>query len=464
MTQPNGDLYAPRVPDQSLAPPAHPDSSLIDEENDWLTSTQQLISKDKLDPKDFVSWAAYKALRSALSSYQPAIITLLPMFLDNAHSMAMIAHSMRVIKVAVEHVNPSQAPVIALDQPLFALAKQIQWKMPEFGEDKFVVMMGGLHIEMASFKMLGKWLSGSGWPEVMCNAGVATQGIAESFLSASHVSHTRRAHQVTAASLFILLNKAYNQYKASLLEENEHCNIPAFADWKEERATKSQHFNYWASVLDFELMCLRLMRAFREADFPLYVDTIRKILPWMFVMDHPNYSRWLSVHYRDMCLLPSKHPDICNHFSDGAFVVHKTTRVFSSIALDHTHEQVNAVVKGEGGAVGLTEHPAALRRWMVAGPEMSRMIQEFEGGTSSTEQRDHHEQKPGVQSTFSRDVVNTVSCFEEMGNSFQDESENLMAIHIRDIMGDEVVKTIRNARGGKSIGTWEPSSQKFFLV
>ncbi|CAB3990592.1 Hypothetical predicted protein, partial [Paramuricea clavata] len=108
MTQPNGDLYAPRVPDQSLAPPAPPDSSLIDEENDWLTSTQQLISKDKLDPKDFVSWAAYKASWSALSHYQPAIITLLPMFLDNAHSMAMIAHSMRVIKVAVEHVSPSQ--------------------------------------------------------------------------------------------------------------------------------------------------------------------------------------------------------------------------------------------------------------------------------------------------------------------------------------------------------------------
>ena len=34
----------------------------------------------------------------------------------------------------------------------------------------------------------------------------------------------------------------------------------------------------------------------------------------------------------------------------------------------HAHEQVNAGVKGEGGAVCLTENPAALRRWMVAGP------------------------------------------------------------------------------------------------
>lgn len=444
MTKLNSDLHAPLVSEQSLACPALHEASLIDEEKEWLTSTQKLISKDKLDPKDWVSWAAYKASQSVLSSYQPAIITLLPMFIENAHSMAMIAHSMRVIKAAVEHVNPSQAPVIALDQPLFALAKQIQWTLPEFSEDKFVVMMGGLHIEMASFKMLGKWLSGSGWPEVMCNAGVATQGVAESFLFASHVARTRRAHQVTAASLYILMDKAYSDYKSSLLEESEHSNILSFDDWKDARA-KSPHFHYWALVLDLELICLRLVRAFREADFTRYVDTIRKILPWMFAMDHPNYARWLSVHYRDMCLLPSKHPDIYNHFCDGAFVVHKTTRVFSSIALDHAHEQVNAEVKGEGGAVGLTEHPAALRRWMVAGPEISRMIHEFEGSMSSAEQRDHHEQKPGVQSAFSRDVVNTVSCLEEFGNPFLDESENLMAIHTKDIMGDQVVKTVRNA-------------------
>jgi hypothetical protein len=177
---------------------------LIDEETDCLTSTQQLTSKD-----------TYKALQSALLSYQPAIISLLPMFLDSAHSMAMIAHSMQVVKAAVQHVNPSQTPVIALDQPLFALAKRIQWAIPDFSEDKFIVMMGGLHIEMASFKMLGKWLSGSGWPEVMCEAGVAMQGIAES-LSASHVTRTQQAHQVTAASLFILLQNVYNKYRALL--------------------------------------------------------------------------------------------------------------------------------------------------------------------------------------------------------------------------------------------------------
>ena len=46
------------------------------------------------------------------------------------------------------------------------------------------------------------------------------------------------------------------------------------------------------------------------------------------------------------------------------------------MAIVQAHEQNNAAVKGEGGAVGLTQSPEALRRWMVAGPEVLRNAQE----------------------------------------------------------------------------------------
>lgn len=190
------ELYAPKVPQQVLRSEASLSNESIYNEEDWLSNAQELIEKEKLEPNDFVSWAAFRASQSSLSSYQPAIISLLPMFVENAHSFATIAHSMSVIKSAVRHVNPSQAPVIALDQPLFAIAKEIQWKLADYNEDQFVLMLGGLHIEMASFKMIGKWMTGSGWTDVLCNAGVATQGVSESFLTASHIARTRRAHQV----------------------------------------------------------------------------------------------------------------------------------------------------------------------------------------------------------------------------------------------------------------------------
>ena len=84
-------------------------------------------------------------------------------------------------------------------------------------------------------------------------------------------------------------------------------------------------------------------------------------------MDHSNYAKWLSVHYRDLRALQSTHPSVYKYLIDGSFAV--TTKLFSSIALDHCHEKVNAVVKE--GTVGLTENPAALRIWMVVGPKLS---------------------------------------------------------------------------------------------
>ena len=85
-----GDLNFPEVPQQLLTSRV----SLSDErgydEEDWLSNTQELVAKEKLQPKDFVSWAAHRASQSSLSSYKPAIISLLPMFPENAHSLAMI--------------------------------------------------------------------------------------------------------------------------------------------------------------------------------------------------------------------------------------------------------------------------------------------------------------------------------------------------------------------------------------
>ena len=43
----------------------------------------------------------------------------------------MIRHSMNIVKQATEYLNLGQVPVMAVDRPLFALAKQIQWISPE---------------------------------------------------------------------------------------------------------------------------------------------------------------------------------------------------------------------------------------------------------------------------------------------------------------------------------------------
>ena len=55
----------------------------------------------------------------------PCISTLLPLFEDQAKSPA-IKHSMDIISTATNYLNPGQIPIMTVDLPLYALAKQIQ--------------------------------------------------------------------------------------------------------------------------------------------------------------------------------------------------------------------------------------------------------------------------------------------------------------------------------------------------
>ena len=198
---------------------------------------------------------------------------------------------------------------------------------------------------MAVFKALGKWVLGRGWPEALTNATVASPGVAKSFPSASHITRTRRAHQETAASLHVLMKKAYEEFS-----NTREIDGPArpFDKWREEKIKKCPQFHYRATVLDFELVCLQLVRAIREADFSLYLKAIRELLPWMFALDSYYYTKWLSVHYRDMFELPLKHPDVYAEFRNASFVVHKTKRLFSSIAQDHENVACVAGVRRGG--------------------------------------------------------------------------------------------------------------------
>lgn len=76
-------------------------------------------------------------------------------------------------------------------------------------------MLGGLHTEMAFLKAIGSLLRESSWTDVLVQAGVASIGVADSFLSACHVTRTRHAHQVTVCALYQLMKTAFEQYRVS---------------------------------------------------------------------------------------------------------------------------------------------------------------------------------------------------------------------------------------------------------
>ena len=270
----------------------------IAEEFEWLEEVKEVVlnASQGLPQKKCISWSVYHSNQDGNEDKnpEPAISSLLPLFPDQAKSAAMICHSLNIIKACVDHLNYGQIPVVAMDQQLYAVAKQIQWNFPEkYGERQFVILFGGLHIEMAFLKAIGGWLEGSGWTAALTEANVASAGTADSFLKATSVTRTRRAHQITASTLYVLLTKSYTSYKESLGPE---ADVMSISDWCLKKVASFPQFHFWYLTLQLELLLLAFVRSFREANFELYIDTLSKMVPWFFSLDHTNYARWLPIH------------------------------------------------------------------------------------------------------------------------------------------------------------------------
>ena len=191
-------------------------------------------------------------------------------------------------------------------------------------------MMGGLHIEMATMSMIGDWLEGGGWSDLIANAQVFTSGTSKALLSAFHVKKSRYAHQVSVATLHLLLKQAFEKHQINI-------NEITFETWVDSARKKSVQFEYFFVVYELELLLLTFVKSIRVADFEMFCDAVEQIIPWMFALDHVHYSRWLPVFLQDLRELPTRHPHVYKEFCNGKFTVQKTGRKFSSIASDQAH-------------------------------------------------------------------------------------------------------------------------------
>lgn len=130
------------------------------------------------------------------------------------------------------------------------------------------------------------------------------------------------------------------------------------------------------------------------------------------------------------------------------WVLLKTLNAFSAMPFDQGHEQNNALVKGLGGAIGLTENPGAFMRWMTAGPEQARLLKEFEcqfyDQSEELSWLKQHEQCSSVQELFKKQVHNLAETIANMGNPFMDDCPELLILNTRNCASEHVVDTVRN--------------------
>ena len=140
---------------------------MVEESEGWFRHLCQHINEEKVDHK--VNWLSYYA-NWETGPTTKAHSTIIPLLQDEIATHGMVRHIMDIIKEVHRALHPNQLPVITADQPVYALGKKVQWLYPDiYGEDKGLMMMDPLPIEMAFLSLIGDWLESTGWSKLSSN-------------------------------------------------------------------------------------------------------------------------------------------------------------------------------------------------------------------------------------------------------------------------------------------------------
>ena len=124
---------------------------------------------------------------------------------------------------------------------------------------------------------------------------------------------------------------------------------------------------FWNTYLEMVSTLMNFIRATREGNWKLHLDSVKEMLPWLFAYDHTNYARYLPVYLVTMMSLQDTHPEAHRLLADGDFGVQRSTvHGFPQLPVDQTIEQtLNRSIKTKGGIVGFSLRKGAVQRWML---------------------------------------------------------------------------------------------------
>ena len=187
-----------------------------------------------------------------------------------------------------------------------------------------------------------------------------------------------------------------------------------FKDWSKKHREQPK-FPYWGCVLELELSILQFTQSIPTAYFNQFIQTLTKLLPCCCCC-FPLTTSTTPDGYQ--CTFVT-----CVN-SEAPIRVSSLLQwwICCAQAHDQAHEQFNAMVRGNGSAVGLASNLGALRWWVTTGPHIARLLKSFEHGMTSKVQtawismsKAMHRKKPSSEIN-----VQALVSFEEAGNPFED--------------------------------------------
>ena len=397
-----------------------------------------------------------------------------------------VQECLRMSKQCSNEVGQRYA-ITTFDLGVCMKAYPILWRSPDTYKDH-IVMIGSFHTVCAYLKMVGKKMDGSGFSDVLLQAGLMSSGSLQGVITGKNYSRAMNCHKSFAEGLERMLLRKFEALKGGLLEQKlpeesmskvtsllAHRNKEDFlevlddgpfqeymADYVEFRlqvrnGTLGKTGAFWLSYVDHIWLVLSLLMSVKTNDFFLYGACLSKMADLFHSFDGQNYARYLTFFSVFLANIEETHPGATELLKLGAISVARSYIPGNQCPVDKTieetfmkHAKSHAGAGGIGAGVsGLLGNYEAYRRWAKTAQERSRYLEVMlqmvnMGGESSRDSR-HRDTWPSQIQKSEKATGKIIDAVESFLNPFDIESEGLVSLLSGAPVPPDVSKDIETA-------------------
>jgi hypothetical protein len=331
---------------------------------------------------------------------------------------------------------------VTFDLAAAKLAYKIMWNKPDVFTNVFV-HLGAFHIRPMCCYLgaLGTFMAGSGFEEIILQAGVCASGSIAQVMSGKHFNRAMRVHVLMLDAVQrLLLDKFLLHSEADrndleqlkMLSEDPSYNnlINVHANAGDQQFL--EHFEqfmqsvrngflgktakFWVQYCDAVWVLLMFQRAIKLNDIQLYIQCLRRLCSLIFSADRLNYARYLPLYHVLLNHLVSSNPAACALLEKYGLSVARSQVNACRNVVDLTIEQtINRSAKTSGGIVGFSRNINAYSRWCLArhkrGTYVDATLEEV--GMLSGVCDVHADTRPSQMKHSEKDVSQLMSAFND---------------------------------------------------
>ncbi|XP_066933544.1 uncharacterized protein [Clytia hemisphaerica] len=259
------------------------------------------------------------------------------------------------------------------------------WNNPDLFKN-ILVHLGGFHFLKENFQVLGDFVRGTGFKDVIFESDLCRMGSLEGVLAGSHYNRAWVIHDAFSEALERLLLRRFLfdksphiphalravNFEMSKLDDKSSEGLDTFfkkyISYRKEVSTGTigNTARFWMIYLDLIRAQTMAHTAIQENDWKSLMHCWKEFLPMYFILNKRNYARYGAYYYENMTNLKSNYPGAENDLSLNGISVQAQSNYPIMTAADQRGEQtINRDAKTTGGVKGFASDQMNVRKWCL---------------------------------------------------------------------------------------------------